>query len=57
MIVVQDQFGNKVLTKAVSAVAGANTYLLDIRNLPNGVYVVMLANSKETRTQKLIVAN
>jgi hypothetical protein len=50
------EFGNTVIHKAISTVAGQNSYTLDISQLANGVYFLKLTDGKNIRYQKLVVA-
>jgi hypothetical protein len=50
------EFGNTIVHKLVTTVAGQNNYILALGNLANGVYIVKITDGKSIRFQKLIVA-
>lgn len=55
-LIVTTELGNTVIHKAISTVAGQNSYALDIGQLANGIYFIKLTDGKNIRYQKLVVA-
>ncbi len=52
---VTDLLGRRVISRPLSIQAGQNSFDLDVTNLPNGIYIYMLAKGNRLISNKLII--
>jgi len=54
-IMIVNELGTTVVHKAISAIAGPNTYQISVSGLANGIYFVKLTDGRNMYVQKLLV--
>jgi len=54
-IYIKDLTGKTIISKPSENFASGNDYILDIKNLSRGIYLLQLVNESSSYTQKLIV--